>query len=77
MNKEMLKDVMEKKNMSITTLAETAKINKSTLSRILSGENECNVSTAGKIAAALNLSNKTAYLIFFAEQVAQAQEGTV
>lgn len=67
MNRTLLKEVMEKKNVTITTLSETARINKSTLSRILSGETECNVSTASKIASALKLSNKTAFQIFFAE----------
>ena len=65
MNRKLLKSEMEKKNITISTLADMAKINKSTLSRMLSGETECNVATASKIASALKLSNKAAYQIFF------------
>lgn len=65
MNRELLKSEMEKRKVNVTTLSELAKINKSTLSRMLSGETECNVATAGKIATALKLSNKVAFQIFF------------
>lgn len=65
MNRELLKTEMERRKLTVTELSEMARINKSTLSRVLSGETDCTVSTAGKIANALKLSNKKTYQIFF------------
>ena len=65
MNRELLRAEMNKRNMNASELAELANVEKSTISRILSGETACTVATAGKIAQAMRLSNKATIQIFF------------
>ena len=65
MNSAMLKEEMDKRSLSAADLARAANIDKSTISRILSGEAICTVATAAKISNAMCLSNKAIMSIFF------------
>ena len=63
--------VMKEKSVSISELADKANVEKSTISRILSGQvTSCTVDTAGKIINALSLDMPTANSIFFEDRVA-------
>ena len=53
---ELLQNEMNKKKLNITQLSEISGIDKSTISRFMSGERVCSVQTAQKIALALDLS---------------------
>lgn len=66
MNAVKLAEAMKERDISITELSDKAKIEKSTISRILSGQiSSCTVDTAGKIISALELDPVTARQIFF------------
>lgn len=66
MNAVKLAEAMRERDISITELSDKAKIEKSTISRILSGQiSSCTVDTAGKIISVLELDPITAKQIFF------------
>ena len=73
-NLEMLKEEMAKRNCNITKLSELSNIDKSTISRFLSGNQTCTVETAQNISEALHLSSTKAGLIFFGKEVADTQQ---
>lgn len=73
MNQALLKEEMDKRNMTATDLARIADVDKSTISRILSGEAICTVATAAKISNAMKLSNRATMSIFFEKQVAETK----
>lgn len=67
MNRELLRAEMNKRGMNQTQLAELTNIAPSIISRILSGERDCNVATAAKIVNAMKLKPAVATEIFFNE----------
>lgn len=74
-NTELLKQEMNDKNYNISRLSKESKIDKSVLSRIISGESKtCTVETAQNISEALDLSSKKRVSIFFAKEVAEMQQ---
>jgi len=74
MNQALLKEEMEKRNMTAADLARIAEVDKSTISRILSGDAICTVATAAKISNAMRLSNRATMSIFFEKQVAEVKQ---
>ena len=73
MNRQLLKEEMDKRGLNITRLAEVSGVDKSLISRILSGDRDCNVLTAQKLAKGMKLSNTKTVLIFFGDEVAETQ----
>ena len=74
-NTELLKQEMSDKNFNISRLSKESKIDKSVLSRIISGESKtCTVETAQNISEALDLSSRKRMSIFFAKQIAETQQ---
>ena len=67
MNKELLKEEMDKQHLSMADLARIAEVDRSTISRILSGEQICSVKIAARITNGMKLKPKLATQIFFEE----------
>lgn len=66
-NIQLLESKMKEKELSINELSRLSDVDKSVISRILSGEtNSCTLITANKLSKALKLSNKETISIFFA-----------
>lgn len=71
---QLLKREMEDKNINISKLSELSGVDKSVISRLVSGESKtCTVDTAQRISEALKLSYTKRGLIFFANRVAEKQ----
>ena len=69
-NTELLKQEMNDKNYNISKLSKESKIDKSVLSRIISGESKtCTVETAQNISEALDLSSKKRVSIFLLKKL--------
>lgn len=66
-NIQLLESKMKEKELSINELSRLSDVDKSVISRILSGKtNSCTLITANKLSKALKLSNKETISIFFA-----------
>ena len=74
MNIELLKEEMQTRNCNISKLSALSNIDKSTISRLLAGNQTCTVETAQSLAAALKLPPTKAGLIFFGKEVAKPQQ---
>lgn len=73
-NVELLKEKTSEKGLNLNRLAIAAGLDKSIVSRLFNGETKaCTVSTAKKIASALNLTGEEASEIFFYDNVANQQ----
>lgn len=66
-NKDALKQELDKRKMSIDDLSDLTGIDRSTIYRILNGSSKCNVETATKIVNKLRLKPSVAMSIFFEE----------
>lgn len=66
-NKEALKQELDKRKMTVDDLSDLTGIDRSTIYRILSGSSKCNVETATKIVNKLRLKPNVAMSIFFEE----------
>ena len=64
-NVELLKDEMDKKSLSISELSRISGVDKSTISRLLSEERQCSVSTAQALVMAMKIPSTRAGKIFF------------
>lgn len=67
MNRELLKEEMDKQNLSMADLARLAEVDRSTIYRILNGDQKCTVKVAAKITNGMKLKPKLATQIFFDE----------
>lgn len=65
MNRELLREEMDKRGMNQSQLAELANVDRSAISRILSGDQDPGVKIAAKIVNAMKLKPKLATQIFF------------
>lgn len=65
MNKELLKEEMKKRNLSMAELASLANVDRTTIWRILEGNQNCTVAVAAKITNGMKLKPKLATKIFF------------
>ena len=68
-NIKLLKEEMDKNNVSVSELARMSNIDKSTISRLLNEQRTCSIATAQAIVQALNIPSKIAGLIFFSNEV--------
>lgn len=66
-NKDALKQELDKRKMTVDDLSDLTGIDRSTIYRILSGSSKCNVETATKIVNKLRLKPNVAMSIFFDE----------
>lgn len=64
MNTSKLRELMWNKRITQKSLAELTEIDEGTLSRILSGQRNCSLSKAQKIAKVMKLNNKQIIEIF-------------
>lgn len=67
MNKDRLKEAMDKRQMSQADLARESGVTKATISRMLAGQRACTVDVAGKIRKAMRLSMRDTISIFLEE----------
>ena len=67
MNKDKLKEAMEKRGMSQADLVRASGVSKGTISRILADQRACTVDVAGKIRKAMRLSLRDSVDIFLEE----------
>ncbi len=67
MNKEKLKEVMDKRKVNMSDLADMAGVNKAIISRTLPGPHNSTVNSAAKIRRALKLSQRDTISIFLEE----------
>jgi len=67
MNIAELKSEMDRQNVSAAELSRRSGVDKSVISRVLSGKRGCSINNAKRIAVALKLKPKMASTIFFEE----------
>lgn len=74
MNIELLKEEINNRSLSISELSKISNVDKSTISRLLSEERKCSISTAQALVNALDISSEKAGAIFFGNKVAKMQQ---
>ena len=67
MNREALREELDKRKMTVDELSDLAGIDRSTIYRVINGTSNCTVETATRIVAALRLKPAVAMSIFFDE----------